>query len=162
MAEKRKDICENIFSSKESDCPMIRLFISKIVQRLRYYYYSAYGYDIDITAEIERGINLDRYFPAGVHVGKHTILTSRVTILSHKLIPRKSLGRYDGEKVHTYIGDWCVIGIGATIMGGVTIGNEVVVGAGAVVTKDVPSNCIVAGNPARIVRESISMEGLRL
>ncbi|MEG3179117.1 acyltransferase [Sphingomonas sp. LT1P40] len=140
----------------------MRLFISKIVQRLRYHWYRARGYDMHITCELERGLNLDRYFPQGIHVGPHTILTSRVTILSHKLIPRKSLGRYDGEKVHTYIGEWCVIGIGAVIMGGVRIGDQVVVGSGAVVTKDVPSNCIVAGNPARIVRENITMEGLRL
>ncbi len=140
----------------------MRLFLSKIVQRLRWHYYTSRGYDIHKSCEIERGLNLDRYFPRGIHVGAHTILTSRVTILSHKLIPRKSLGRYDGEKVHTHIGEWCVIGIGATIMGGVRIGDQVVVGSGAVVTRDVPSNCIVAGNPARIVREGIEMEGLRL
>jgi acetyltransferase-like isoleucine patch superfamily enzyme len=140
----------------------MRLFVSKIVQRLRYLWYRSRGYDIHPTCEIERGLNLDRYFPGGIHVGAHTILTSRVTILSHKLIPRKSLGRYDGERVHTHIGEWCVIGIGATIMGGVRIGDEVVVGSGAVVTRDVPSNCIVAGNPARIVREGIEMEGLKL
>ena len=40
-------------------------------------------------------------------------------------------------------------------MCGVTIGDEVVVGAGSVVTKDVPSHSIVAGNPARIIREGI-------
>ena len=40
-------------------------------------------------------------------------------------------------------------------MCGVRIGNEVVVGSGSIVTKDVPSNCIVAGNPARIIRSNI-------
>ncbi len=40
-------------------------------------------------------------------------------------------------------------------MCGVTIGDEVIVGSGAIVTKDVPSNCIVAGNPARIIRRNI-------
>lgn len=140
----------------------MRLFLSKIVQYLRWLFYTAQGYDIHSTCEIERGLNLDRYHRRGIHVGAHTILTSRVTILSHKLVPRKSLGRYDGEKVDTWIGEWCVIGIGAVIMGGVRIGDQVVVGAGAVVTRDVPSNSIVAGNPARIVRDGIEMEGLRL
>ena len=42
-------------------------------------------------------------------------------------------------------------------MPGITIGDEVIVGAGAVVTKNVPSNVIVAGNPARIIRENIKM-----
>ena len=50
-----------------------------------------------------------------------------------------------------------MIGIGAMIMPGIKIGDEVIVGAGSVVVKDVPSNCIVAGNPAKIVKEGIKM-----
>ena len=138
------------------------LFLAKTVQRLRYLYYRSRGYDVHVTAELERRLNLDRYHPQGIHIGRHTILTSGVTVLSHRLIPLKSESRYVGEKVHTYIGDFCVIGIGAIIMGGVRIGDEVVVGAGAVVTKDVPSNTMVAGNPARVIRSDIRMEGLRL
>jgi maltose O-acetyltransferase len=45
------------------------------------------------------------------------------------------------------------IGASATINPGVTIGNNVVVGAGAVVTKDVPDNVVVAGVPAKVIRE---------
>lgn len=44
------------------------------------------------------------------------------------------------------------IGSGATILGGVTIGKQAIVGAGSVVTKDVPANAVVAGNPARVLR----------
>lgn len=47
----------------------------------------------------------------------------------------------------------CWIGAGATILRGITIGENSVVGAGAVVTKDVPKNVIVAGNPAKIIRQ---------
>ncbi len=140
----------------------MRLIISKIVQRLRYHLYRARGYDIHITAELERGLNLSRYNPRGVHVGKHTILASEVKILAHRIVPDPKNDRYGGEKCDTYIGDWCVIGIGATIRAGVRIGNEVVVGAGAVVTRDVPSNVIVAGNPARIVKENISMADIKI
>ena len=43
----------------------------------------------------------------------------------------------------------------AIILKGVTIGKGSIVAAGAVVTKDVPDNCLVAGNPARIVRENV-------
>jgi len=45
------------------------------------------------------------------------------------------------------------IGTNATILGGVTIGENAIVGAGSVVTKDVPANAIAAGNPARVIRE---------
>lgn len=55
----------------------------------------------------------------------------------------------------TRIGQKCFIGSNAIIMPGVTIGDEVIVGSGAVVTKDVPSNCIVAGNPAKVIKQGI-------
>ena len=47
------------------------------------------------------------------------------------------------------------IGSNATILGGITIGEGALVGAGAVVTRDVPDNAVVAGNPARIIRQRI-------
>jgi serine acetyltransferase len=46
------------------------------------------------------------------------------------------------------------IGSGATLLGGITIGENAIVGAGSVVTKDVPANAIVAGNPAKVLRKS--------
>ena len=50
------------------------------------------------------------------------------------------------------IGNNVSIGANATIIGDITIGNNVIIGAGSVVVKDVPDNCIVAGNPARVIR----------
>lgn len=50
----------------------------------------------------------------------------------------------------------CWIGAGSTILPGVTVGENSVVGAGAVVTKDVPDNVIVVGNPAKIIRDGIA------
>jgi acetyltransferase-like isoleucine patch superfamily enzyme len=44
------------------------------------------------------------------------------------------------------------IGSSATLLGGITVGENAIVGAGSVVTRDVPANAIVAGNPARILR----------
>lgn len=56
------------------------------------------------------------------------------------------------------IGKHVWIGAGATILKGVTIGDHAVIGAGAVVTKDVPANTVVAGNPARVIREGIQWQ----
>lgn len=58
----------------------------------------------------------------------------------------------DWEVVPTVIKKGASIGSGATIMGGITVGENSIVGAGAVVTKDVPANVIVAGNPAKVLR----------
>ena len=51
------------------------------------------------------------------------------------------------------IGDYCFLGADAKIIGGVTIGNDVIVGAGAVVIDDVPDGVVVAGVPARIINQ---------
>jgi acetyltransferase-like isoleucine patch superfamily enzyme len=60
-----------------------------------------------------------------------------------------------GLYLDTRIGQCCFIGARSVILPGITIGDHSIVGAGSVVTKDVPPNCIVAGNPAKIVREGI-------
>lgn len=51
------------------------------------------------------------------------------------------------------LGDNVTLGVNSCIVGNITIGNNVIVGAGAVVVKDIPDNCIVGGNPARIIRK---------
>lgn len=132
----------------------IRTFFAKIIQRKRNYFYRVKGYDIHSSAILERHLNLDRLNHKGVHIGKCTLIASYVTILSHD-----HCKRIDGLPwfKDTYIGDNCLIGIAAMIMPGVEIGNQVIVAAGAVVTKDVPSNAIVAGNPARIIKTDIIM-----
>ena len=57
------------------------------------------------------------------------------------------------------IGNDCWVGMGAKVLSGVTIGDGAIVGAGAVVTRDVPPYAVVAGNPARILREVVPRRG---
>jgi len=59
----------------------------------------------------------------------------------------------------TTVGDKVSIGSNVTVLGGVTIGEKAVIGAGSVVTKDVPSNQIWAGNPAKFLRQLIDCDG---
>lgn len=61
----------------------------------------------------------------------------------------------DGKFVSATIGDNCTLGTKCTILAGVKIGNNVKVGANAVVSKDVPDNCVVAGVPAKIIKELV-------
>lgn len=132
----------------------IRSFIANFIQKIRIIYYRLKGYDFDYSVIVERGLNLDRLYPKGIHVGSNTLIASRVTILSHD-----HCKRIDNQPLleDVYIGMNCFISVGSTILPGVKIGDEVIVGAGSVVTKDVPSNTIVAGNPAKIIKTGIRM-----
>lgn len=68
-----------------------------------------------------------------------------------------TLGKKDGKR--PIIGDNVTIGCHACVIGGVKIGNNVIIGAGSVVVKDVPDNCVVAGNPAKIIKHMDSSLG---
>lgn len=61
-----------------------------------------------------------------------------------------TLGDKGGKR--PVIGDHVSLGANVTIIGGVHVGNNVIIGAGSVVVKDVPDNCVVAGNPAKIIK----------
>lgn len=61
-------------------------------------------------------------------------------------------GRHGRNDLIATIGDNVSLGANVNIIGKITIGNNVLVGAGSVVVKDVPNNCVVVGNPARVVK----------
>ncbi len=106
-----------------------------------------YGAHCHPTVRLSRSTIIDKVNPHDVYIDEYTYLAGGCIIFSHDM-SRELYGE-------TRIGRKCFIGANAIIMCGVTIGNEVVVGSGAIVTKDVPSNCIVAGNPAKIIKTGI-------
>lgn len=69
-----------------------------------------------------------------------------------KILHGVTMGGRAGHKGLPVIGDNVLIGVHAQILGNVKIGNNSVVGAGAIVTHDVPDNVVVVGNPARILK----------
>lgn len=94
---------------------------------------------------------------ADIFIGNNCSIASNVCIVSenHGFNPLSSVPYGDQDLIvaPVWIGDGCWIGEKVTILPGVTIGERSVVGAGAVVTKDVPAYSVVAGNPARIIKK---------
>jgi acetyltransferase-like isoleucine patch superfamily enzyme len=108
-----------------------------------------WGMDIHPTAQFSLSARFDRTFPVGVHVGAQSYVAFEARILTHDM----TRGLY----LHTRIGQNCFIGGRSLILPGIEIGDNCVVGAGSVVTKSVPPRSLVAGNPARILRENIEV-----
>jgi acetyltransferase-like isoleucine patch superfamily enzyme len=127
----------------------IREFSRQIFLAFRYIVFTKiYCMNISSSARISFRTYLDKTYPQGIHIGDESYIVSGAMILSHDFIK--------GSQSNTRIGKRCFIGANSIIMPGITIGDSVIVGSGAVVTKDVPSGCIVAGNPARIIRKNIA------
>jgi len=103
-----------------------------------------WGHPIDATARISFGAFIDKTAPRNVNIGAYTLVARGAVVLAHDYCR--------GVNRLTRIGSNCFIGVNAVVLPGVTLGDGVVVGAGAVVTKDVPGNSVVAGNPARVIR----------
>jgi acetyltransferase-like isoleucine patch superfamily enzyme len=146
--------------------------------QIRAVLYRAAGFDVHTSASIFGNIEFTSGLPdlySKLTIGRETIVSTRVTINlddrvhigdrvtigPHVLIYSgnhrlgSSLQRCDpdvaGKPVH--IGDGCWIRVGAIILPGVTVGDGSIVAAGAVVSRDVPPNTLVEGNPARVVKE---------
>ena len=83
-----------------------------------------------------------------------TILNARTIGSNFSFRNNTTIGnKKDGGTDVPTIGDNVTLGANVVIIGDITVGNNVVVGAGSVVVKSVPDNCVVAGNPARIIRK---------
>jgi UDP-2-acetamido-3-amino-2,3-dideoxy-glucuronate N-acetyltransferase len=127
---------------------------------------------IGTFVEIQKGSKIGR----NCKISSHTFICEGVTIeddvfVGHNVtfindaFPRATTedGRLQTENdwtcVPTLVKQRVSIGSSATLLCGITIGENAIVGAGSVVTKDVPANTIVAGNPARVLRKLIETEG---
>lgn len=117
------------------------------------------GKDCKIAAfaEVQRGVVIgDRckieayaFIPSGVTM-ENEVFVGPHAVFTNDLHPRAA---GDWEVTPTVVRKGASIGAGAVIVCGVTIGEGAMVGAGAVVTKDVPPNTLVVGNPARVIKK---------
>lgn len=125
-------------------------FLRKLLTRVRMHFFRrVMKMDIHPTVEMSLTAKPDMTFPRGLHIGEYTYLAFNARVLTHD--------RTRGMYMHTRIGRNCFIGGESLVLPGVSIGDDCVVGAGSVVTKDVPARSIVAGNPAKVIRSDIEV-----
>jgi len=115
--------------------------------------------------EIQKGATIGKnckisshsFICEGVHIGDGVFIGHNVTFINDKF-PRSTnedgslQTEADWACVDTIIEEGASLGSSATILCGIKIGKRAIIGAGSVVTKDVPANVVVAGNPAKVIK----------
>ena len=112
------------------------------------------GHFVHFGKNIYANFNLTLVDDTHIYVGDATMFGPNVTIATagHPILPELREQAYQ-YNMPVHIGKNCWLGAGVIVMPGVTIGDNTVIGAGSVVTKDIPANVVAVGNPCRVMRE---------
>lgn len=113
----------------------------------RAYLRHVWGVTLGEGVRISRTAKIDKTNARGVIIGDYTAVAFGAAILTHDFVGSRHMT--------TTIGSNCFIGAHAIVMPGVTIGDNCIVAALALVARDVPSSCVVMGNPAKVVERDI-------
>ena len=140
-AEKRAEILRRLISGLGDNCTILSPFVTD------YGCYSRIGHDTFINHNAYLmdggGITIGHHCFIGPNCGMYTAI--------HPVIAEERNAGLE-KALPITIGDNCWIGADVTILPGVTIGSNTVIGAKSVVTKDIPDNVIAVGNPCRVIR----------
>lgn len=112
------------------------------------------GHHVHLGKNVYANFSLTLVDDTHIYIGDYTMIGPNVVIATagHPILPElRELGYQYNAPVH--IGKNCWLGAGVMILPGVTVSDNTVIGAGSVVTKDIPPNVLAAGNPCRVLRE---------
>lgn len=153
------------YESRIAPRPLFRVLLQKVLHQwarvcippgVRVALYRAMGIHIGQHVFIGLDTWLDDQFPELIEVSDDVTISFRVMVIVHddaKRLDRTEAGAGDGTVAPVRLRAGCYLGAGCIVLPGVTVGERAVVAAGAVVTRDVPADTVVAGVPARVVRE---------
>jgi acetyltransferase-like isoleucine patch superfamily enzyme len=115
-------------------------------------FYTRGGVHIRVGRNVFINQNCTFYDLAGIDIGDDVMIGPNVSLITsgHPIAPSQRRTGVVAKPITIERNVW--IAAGATVIGGVTVGENSVVAAGSVVTRDVPSNTLVGGNPARVIR----------
>lgn len=139
--EKRTEILQKLIPQLEENCTILSPFVTD------YGCYSRIGHDtfINHNAYLMDG--------GGITIGHHCFIGPNCGMYTavHPLVAEDRNAGLE-KALPITIGDNCWIGADVTILPGVTIGSNTVIGAKSVVTRDIPDNVVAVGNPCRVIR----------
>ena len=153
---RAKSICRR-YNASESvpDAELLRELFGRATDAyIEPPFFCDYGYNIRLGARFYANHGLVILDVVPVTIGDDVFIAPNVVIsaATHPLDAETRVAGLElGQPITIGSGAW--IGSGVQILPGLTIGDRTTIGAGAVVTKDIPANCIAAGNPCRVIRE---------
>lgn len=141
--EKRTNLLKEMFAEIGEDCYIEPPFHANFG-----------GHHCHFGKNVYANYNLTAVDDTHIYVGDNTMIAPNVILASaaHPLDPEERRKGYQYNKP-VHIGKNCWLGAGVIVVPGVSIGDDTVIGAGSVVTKDIPSGVVAVGNPCRVIKE---------
>ena len=140
--DKRQNLLKKMFAEIGEDCYIEPPFHSNWG-----------GHHIHFGNKVYANFNFTAVDDTHIYVGDYTMFGPNVTLATagHPILPElREQGYQYNAPIH--IGRNCWLGAGVVVLPGVTIGDNTVIGAGSIVTKDIPSNVVAVGNPCKVLR----------
>ena len=153
-----RDLCQDLNNTREADTDTRRQILQRIFARggdtvwMQPPFFCDYGFNIELGERVFFNFNCIVLDVCPVRIGSFTLFGPAVQILTpmHPMDAEQRRREEFGTPVT--IGDDVWVGGGAIILPGVTIGSRSVIGAGSIVTRDIPAGVFAAGNPCRVIR----------
>lgn len=157
--ERARDLCQALNATREADAGARRAILRQLFGRggdtvwMQPPFYCDYGTNIELGERVFFNFNCVVLDVCRVRIGDYTLFGPGVQILTPVHPMNAELRRREEYGKPVDIGADVWVGGGALILPGVRIGSRAVIGAGSVVTRDIPDGVFAAGNPCRVIRE---------
>lgn len=157
--EHARDLCHALNATREAEQEMRRRILSELFGKggetviMQPPFYCDYGSNIELGERVFFNFNCVVLDVCPVRIGDFTLFGPAVQILTPMHPFNASLRRKQEYGKPVEIGSDVWVGGGALILPGVRVGSRTIIGAGSVVTRDIPDGVLAAGNPCRVIRE---------
>lgn len=157
--ERARDLCQALNATREAEQEVRRRILSELFGKggetviMQPPFYCDYGSNIELGERVFFNFNCVVLDVCPVRIGDFTLFGPAVQILTPMHPYNASLRRKQEFGKPVEIGSDVWVGGGALILPGVRIGSRTIIGAGSVVTRDIPDGVLAAGNPCRVIRE---------